>query len=383
MHLEGLAAVNAFLTYVDSKAQNILKDSGATDKDNWIEFKADVIKALSQPQASVQARFELKKATQQIDETVEMFGQRLMNLARTGYSDAEQQAKQSALKDALAGGVRRDELAVHLINISDQIFSNMLAEAIKLDASYLARQALKKDENYSVAVMNTQLQQGVEGDTEPQVNQVMFNAQTNNSGILCFRCRQPGHIATYCPLLSNDARVSQGYNSQKNVQNFAAGSGIPQGRSNQCYYCFKENNVAKDCSLRKRDQRMSQPQFYGRRFTGNQGTNRPRYFPDRGQILLQNHYGYSAPSSSPKLRPVNFRAPLEDKAFLAYNAALERQTNRNFAAESGTKGQVNEAVGGLGFEQYTDQGQKFVVVGAESRYLAFTATNRNNLRYPR
>ena len=135
MFLDGKQAINTFMTYMDSKAHNILISSGATETEDWEIFKQAVVTALSPPQASVQARFELKKANQRIEESVAEFGQRLISLGRSGYTDEELAARESALKDALSGGVRRDELAVHLINNSDKTFSELLAVATKMDAS--------------------------------------------------------------------------------------------------------------------------------------------------------------------------------------------------------------------------------------------------------
>ena len=268
-----------------------------------------------------------------------------MSLGRTGYTDAERVAKESALKDALAGGVARDELAVHLINISDQTFTAMLAEAVKLDASYLARQALKGEDKYTVSVMNTQMDQSAERSMDSAVNQV---GPQNFQGVVCFRCYQAGHIAPMCPLNANRAPQRSKY------QNFMmSGPGIPQGSAFNCYYCHGRNHVARDCFTRKRDLRMSQSQGYGRRqnFSGNQ-EYRPHNY---GQGPSRRNEDFNVSYSNPG--QLNFRAPLEDKASLAYNAALERQSIRN--AELANRGQINAAVGGrpehgLGFEQYND-----------------------------
>ena len=86
-------------------------------EDDWNAFKDDVIRALSSPREAVQARFELKKATQRADETVAQFGERLRDLRRFGYRSDNQAAMESALIDALSGGILRDEILRDEISI--------------------------------------------------------------------------------------------------------------------------------------------------------------------------------------------------------------------------------------------------------------------------
>ena len=254
MMLNGKAAVNAFMTYMDSKAQSNLTDSGATVMEDWALFKAAAIKALSPPQAGVFARFELKKAVQKHDETVAEFGRRLADLGRIGYSNDDQAAKEFALKDALSGGLRRDELAVHLINISDKTFSEMLTEAIKMDGSYQARQAFRENDKYDVTVMKTQAEQQNRRKEETEINQVSHSPQNNPQspyqGVVCFRCNQPGHFSTHCP---NNVCNPQVPNYQGDVQSYRGGIGIPQGRAEapmHCYYCYGQNHIDRDCKLK-------------------------------------------------------------------------------------------------------------------------------------
>ena len=57
---------------------------------NWDSFKNMVIKALSSPRETVQARFEIKRAKQGLDETVAQFRERLRDLGRLGYTVDEQ-----------------------------------------------------------------------------------------------------------------------------------------------------------------------------------------------------------------------------------------------------------------------------------------------------
>ena len=127
--LEGQQAINTFLTYLDSKSLNtIVSITGLTS--NWDGFKTMVIKALSSPREAVQARFEIKRAKQGLDETVAQFGERLRDLGRLGYTVDEQVALESILKDALSGGVLRDEISILLIG-KEGTFAECLEEAVK------------------------------------------------------------------------------------------------------------------------------------------------------------------------------------------------------------------------------------------------------------
>ena len=206
MNLTGRLAVNTFLTYLDRKSHNQLLEKGLTTHDDWELFKQDAIKALSSPKASIQARFEIKRACQHRDETVSQFGQRLIDFGRVGYTDAEAIAKDSALKDALAGGVIRDELGIHLINNSDRPFQDLLAEAVQLDASFRARQALRANDKYEVTVMKTErVDSRVSGSgQQASTKSLMYNATvpefspTTNQQVICFKCFETGHYAPQC-----------------------------------------------------------------------------------------------------------------------------------------------------------------------------------------
>ena len=337
MCLDGKPAINAFMTYIDSKAQNSLIESGATRKNAWIEFKADAVKALSPPQAGVQARFEIKRAKQRQDETVAEFGQRLLDLARVGYTETETAAKHSALKDALSGGVRRDELAVHLINMSDGTFSDMLAEAIKRDASFLAREALRENDKYAVAVMNTKMK-GVGGT----VTNVASNDRAVNQSVVCFKCYQPGHYAPQCPISCNNINGRVG----------AEFDGISQAQADpySCWYCGKIGHLARNCY---RIMQGSQASAGFQNFSGNFSENRVPY-----QHSLNRYDHQQEIQDSDTLSSGNWgRNPLEDRAYLAYNSALEGQRNRNIAVGSGhssaSTGDLAEAR--LGNERYNAQ----------------------------
>ena len=99
--LKDANAVQSFQTYLDSKSLAIVQALDSATEDDWNAFKDEVIRALSSPREAIQARFELKKATQRVDETVAQFGERLRELGRLGYRSDNQAALKSALIDAL------------------------------------------------------------------------------------------------------------------------------------------------------------------------------------------------------------------------------------------------------------------------------------------
>jgi hypothetical protein len=361
MCLENRAAINAFRTYLDAKAQAALTESGALDAATWDLFKDAAIKALSPPLARVQARFEIKKATQGHDETVAQFGQRLLDLGKAGYTQTEAVARDSALKDALSGGVIRDDLAIHLINMADRSFAEMLDEATRMDASHLARQALKEDGKYSVAVMNTQVEREPERQISREVNQVSFdnqfsNPQRNPTSVTCFKCFRQGHYANQCTFGSYDPRLANPLNNQgaQNYSNNAHVGSQVRGTPLRCFYCGKLGHTIRQCRFRLRVEQAAYAEQQN--YPGNQ--HGVQSFNPNHQAMNQGFYtgkGQNPVTNQQQMSGIQKRGPLEDRAVLAYNAALQRQANRH----SASSGQINSAVAGpasgLGFEQYDDQ----------------------------
>lgn len=127
LQLQGNKAVNVFLTYM---------------------FRLETIKTLKPPLAGLQARLKLKKASQTMDETVAEFGKRLENLGKVGYPVGEEAAKDKALMDALAMGVRSDELGILLLSGSNKSFKDLLTQAINHEASCDVRNVTKSGNDW-------------------------------------------------------------------------------------------------------------------------------------------------------------------------------------------------------------------------------------------
>ena len=374
MSMNGQQAVSTFLTYLDSKSLNLLVDKELTTEDDWDTFKAEVIKALSTPSVAVKARFEIKKATQFHDETVAQFGQRLLDLGKVGYAENQIAARDSVLKDALSAGVLRDDLSMILINLSDRPFHELLAEAVKLDSSYQARQAIKAHDKVEVSVMKTEL------DTRETVDQDYFQAPLpvrytgeerpqhnnwreprNNRNVQCFKCQEYGHYASNCTSLTNSFMPSPTVQGSRGLTYESSSS-----RPLKCYSCGRTGHFARNCGFRTADGHRRTYQDRQSNNRNSQNFGRPDDYRQRGYNHTYESRGRPFQNTTHGRQQEN--RPLQDRAQQAYNIALERQQNKE---QEHFRGQRSQSVAGgqseiasssthrsaetLGHEQYNDQ----------------------------
>ncbi len=347
MNLTGDNAINTFLTYMDQKSRNTLASQDVTNLGDWDLFKQRVRELLSSPREAVQSRFELKKASQRPDETVAQFGDRLIGLGRLGYKANEDVARESALKDALSGGVTRDEISVYLISNLNKTFLECLEEANKLDSAYRARLTLKEGDGISVSVMKTEQRRDYtptsanspssvnqterRPPTIPELNQG-YNSQSNlrehdrssprmsnrmsdypRNEVICYCCNETGHYAPECPLNQNTRFRLQ-----------------PRGREPLiCYYCGKQGHTARACRKKMYDDRTRERMDNDRRNNWGPRDQRRGYNPSLSAYPFRPATTEQQAPFEPRNQSDPRRNPLPEYAQQAYNSAVEHHSSRN------------------------------------------------------
>ena len=283
-------AVQSFQTYLDPKSLTIVQALPSASGVAWNAFKTAVIRALSSPSEAVQARFELKRAAQRADETVAQFGDRLRELGRLGYNTDQDAAKESALKDALAGGVLRDEISIFLIGRSEDTFSKCLEEAVKLDSAYRARSSLKENDSVMVSVLKNEFTgkaSEVASQTPAPYNKYSFTpgysvAPHAPRNIICHYCRMVGHFARECRIKAYDEMVSRAQRGYQTGFELGGHFGTEKYASPQFSTTGPGNNVYQSHFSSSQDARV-QPS-YDHHPEHNQSQispeNQPSYFSD-------------------------------------------------------------------------------------------------------
>ena len=171
---------------------------------------------------------------------------------------------ESILKDALSGGVLRDEISILLIG-KEGTFAECLEEAVKLDSAYRARSTIKEGDKVSLSVLKSEIAppelppdnpvlqfQHVPAQANvsfPPTNNATGSYYTNdqglqfgNSPIVCYNCQRTGHIASRCPL--REPRHSAPRSSRNT--------------NLSCHFCGIQSHLMRECRKRARYLRNQQ-----------------------------------------------------------------------------------------------------------------------------
>ena len=216
----------------------------------------------------------------------------------------------------MSGGILRDEVAVQLINNSHHTFQQCLEEAIKLDASYRAREVLKDGDRVAVSILKTEYERQPDtynnvNTVEPVPNYPDYQAPVP-SDVVGYRGYERGQY-------SQDGTNVQLTRPQSQTQN----------QPFYCRYCGKAWHYAKNCRQRLRDERQRSRGYQGG--YGNQNINRDinqyqNSYPQ--QNYNRNRQNPTYPSSTTRNRSVAGNNPLNSDQRQGYKEATERQTNR-------------------------------------------------------
>ena len=273
MNSNGQHAVNTFLTYLDQKSRNTLITKGITRKSTWDSFRKAAIEALSSPREAVKARYEIKRAKQRVDETVDQFGERLFALGKLGFTVEERDAMDTILEDALTAGLIRDEIAIVLINKNDGDFKDYLEEAIKLDGSYQARSTLREEDSMRINVLKNEIaptfqQAGSrnEGCARRRTEDPLFSQHAggneNQTELHQMNFRQeprPGYFMPEQGIPQGSVQHPREFMNNPNPLYMNQGYRNPQTHlaGIQCYKCYQFGHYATTCPLQAAGQRSN------------------------------------------------------------------------------------------------------------------------------
>ena len=157
MGLSESAIIGGFITYLDPPSQERLSNVDNLDRSSWKAYKIGVLKILedSSKYNELSARFHIRNIKQLVGESVHQFGERLRDLGNIGFPQHDSQSREAALKDALAAGIRNDEIGIQLIRvIATRTFDELLEDAITLAISHEARSKIRvKEDAVEVSVL--------------------------------------------------------------------------------------------------------------------------------------------------------------------------------------------------------------------------------------
>lgn len=194
-------------TYLD---RYYTKNPNAT----WAEIKKELISAFGEVTDASQAQVLLRKYRQKSSETIQLFGERVREMAEIAFEGHD-------LDD--------DIVARQVIDIFvDGLLKENIARKVLIGAPISLSQAV------SLAVKEQMMQQKLElrfthrrGEEEMEIGEVIKEKDTHERRQACFGCGKLGH------------RIRECKTKRKNTQNI------------QCYNCSNWGHIAKQCRFSK------------------------------------------------------------------------------------------------------------------------------------
>ena len=212
----------SLLSYLPSKMKLKLRALELTEDEmaDWDIMKIVVIKTLTPPSARLDAKLKIEAATQEENETVEDFVDRLRVLVEKCYdkpTDAE--IRERILTDTLVRGLRDDTVGIEVLANSDTMSLNDLTQlAMRREIAVKARNVNKQPSQSSpqtVSILNVS-EQPRSRTTDHTRSSVVKR---------CFRCGSTDHYIRMCPF------PPQGQSDQR------------RSRSVRCWNCGGPHHV--------------------------------------------------------------------------------------------------------------------------------------------
>lgn len=191
----------------------------ANNNATWAETERELRAHFGSVTDEVQALSQLKKIRQKSQESVQMFGERLLSLAEDAFSgvDLTQQVVARQLIDYFVDGLSDHRIARHIIRNSPSTFNAAVLAATN-EQNMIARIALRGRHEFT---------------QERKEEEMEIGEIKSKISVRCFNCNELGHMAKDCG------------KKKKNVM--------------KCFHCGKSGHIKRNCwSLKNEKQREKQ-----------------------------------------------------------------------------------------------------------------------------
>lgn len=135
-------AIQSFYSYLEEDLQVKMGELADREDLPWEEFKELVLKTLGKPTSGSAMRHKLRFLKQGHDESLLDYTEKLEKLANQAFTEDQQAARDRALKDALASGLRDDLTAIEIIRNEDWSYKEALDFALQKEQSVMARKEM-------------------------------------------------------------------------------------------------------------------------------------------------------------------------------------------------------------------------------------------------